>query len=164
MIVQQNVSLKPYNTFGIDENAAYLAIVDSIDDLDEIFMSGRFRSQKKMILGGGSNILLTRGFTGVVAKNEIRGLHTLNETDDEVLVSVGAGENWHQFVLWCVERGYGGVENLSLIPGTVGAAPMQNIGAYGVELRDVFHSLEAYEMKSGKLDRKSTRLNSSHLA
>lgn len=151
MIVQQNVSLKPYNTFGIDENAAYLAIVDSIDDLDEIFMSGRFRSQKKMILGGGSNILLTRGFTGVVAKNEIRGLHTLNETDDEVLISVGAGENWHQFVLWCVERGYGGVENLSLIPGTVGAAPMQNIGAYGVELRDVFHSLEAYEMKSGKL-------------
>lgn len=151
MIVQQNVSLKPYNTFGIDENAAYLAIVDTIDDLDEIFMSGRFRSQKKMILGGGSNILLTRGFTGVVAKNEIRGLHTLNETDDEVLVSVGAGENWHQFVLWCVERGYGGVENLSLIPGTVGAAPMQNIGAYGVELRDVFHSLEAYEMKSGKL-------------
>lgn len=151
MIVQQNVSLKPYNTFGIDENAAYLAIVDTIDDLDEIFVSGRFRSQKKMILGGGSNILLTRGFTGVVAKNEIRGLHTLNETDDEVLISVGAGENWHQFVLWCVERGYGGVENLSLIPGTVGAAPMQNIGAYGVELRDVFHSLEAYEMKSGKL-------------
>lgn len=104
-----------------------------------------------MILGGGSNILLTRGFTGVVAKMEMKGLHTLSETDEEVLVSIGAGENWHQFVLWCVERGFGGVENLALIPGTVGAAPMQNIGAYGVELKEVFHSLEAYEIKSGKL-------------
>lgn len=150
MIVQQNISLKPYNTFGLDENAGFLAIVDSIDDLDEIYQTGRFRSQKKMILGGGSNVLFTRGFTGIVAKNEIRGIQIQNETEEEVLVSVGAGENWHQFVLWCVERGYGGVENLSLIPGTVGAAPMQNIGAYGVELKDVFHSLEAYEIKSGK--------------
>ncbi len=150
MIVQQNVSLKPYNTFGLDENAGFLAIVDSVDDLDEIYQTGRFRAQKKMILGGGSNILFTRGFTGVVAKNEIRGLHIQNETEEEVLVSVGAGENWHQFVLWCVERGFAGVENLSLIPGTVGAAPMQNIGAYGVELKEVFHSLEAYEIKSGK--------------
>jgi len=128
-----------------------LAIIDSIDDLDEIFMTGRFRSQRKMILGGGSNVLFTRGFTGVVGKMEIKGFHLLNESDDEVVVSVGAGENWHQFVLWCVERGFGGVENLSLIPGTVGAAPMQNIGAYGVELKEVFHSLEAYEIKTGKL-------------
>ena len=150
MIVQQNVSLKPYNTFGLEENAGFLAIVDSIDDLDEIYQTGRFRSQKKMILGGGSNVLFTRGFTGVVAKNEIRGIQIQNETEEEVLVSVGAGENWHQFVLWCVEKGYGGVENLSLIPGTVGAAPMQNIGAYGVELKEVFHSLEAYEIKTGK--------------
>lgn len=151
LIVQQNVSLKPYNTFGLDENAGFLAIIDSIDDLDEVFMTGRFRSQRKMVLGGGSNILLTRGFTGVVAKIEIKGFHLMNESEDEVMVSIGAGENWHQFVLWCVERGFGGVENLSLIPGTVGAAPMQNIGAYGVELKEVFHSLEAYEIKSGKL-------------
>ena len=151
MIVQKNISLKPYNTFGLDVNAGLLGIVESIDDLDEVYMSGRFRSQKKMILGGGSNVLFTRGFTGIVAKNEIKGLHLLTENEDEVLVSVGAGENWHQFVLWCVERGFGGVENLSLIPGTVGAAPMQNIGAYGVELKEVFHSLEAYEIKSGKL-------------
>ncbi|MBC6401774.1 MAG: UDP-N-acetylmuramate dehydrogenase [Ekhidna sp.] len=151
MIVQQNVSLKPYNTFGIDENAGFLAIVDSTDDLDEIFGSGSFRSQRKMILGGGSNVLFTRGFTGVVVKNEIKGIHIFKESDAEVFVSVGAGENWHQFVLWSVERGFGGVENLSLIPGTVGAAPMQNIGAYGTELREVFHSLEAYEIKSGKL-------------
>ncbi|MEO9485166.1 MAG: UDP-N-acetylmuramate dehydrogenase [Ekhidna sp.] len=150
MIVQQNISLKPYNTFGLNENAGYLAIVDSIEDLDEIYQTGRFRSQKKMILGGGSNVLFTRGFTGVIAKNEIRGIQVQNETEEDVLVSVGAGENWHQFVLWCVERGYAGVENLSLIPGTVGAAPMQNIGAYGVELKEVFNSLEAYEIKSGK--------------
>ena len=150
MIVQQNVSLKPYNTFGLDENAGFLAVVDSIEDLDEIYQTGRFRSQKKMILGGGSNVLFTRGFTGIIAKNEIRGIQVQNETEEDVLVSVGAGENWHQFVLWCVERGYGGIENLSLIPGTVGAAPMQNIGAYGVELKEVFHSLEAYEIKTGK--------------
>jgi len=150
LIVQQNVSLKPYNTFKIDANAGFLAIIDSTDDLDEVFMSGRFRSQRKMVLGGGSNVLFTRGFTGVVAKNEIKGIRTLRENEDEVLVSVGSGESWHQFVLWCVERGFGGVENLSLIPGTVGAAPMQNIGAYGMELKDVFHSLVAYEIKSGK--------------
>lgn len=151
MIVQKNVSLKPYNTFGLDVNAGFLGIIESIDDLDEVFLSGRFRSQKKMILGSGSNVLFTRGFTGIIAKNEIRGLHILNENENEVIVSAGAGENWHQFVLWCVERGFGGVENLSLIPGTVGAAPMQNIGAYGVELKEVFHSLEAYEIKSGKI-------------
>jgi len=151
LIVQRNVSLKPYNTFGLDENAGFLGIVEAIEDLDEVFLSGRFRSQRKLILGGGSNVLFTRGFTGIVLKNEIKGLHTMSENEDEVLVSIGAGENWHQFVLWCVERGFGGVENLSLIPGTVGAAPMQNIGAYGVELKEVFHSLEAYEIKSGKL-------------
>ncbi len=150
MIVQKNVSLKPYNTFGLDVNAGFLAIVDSADDLDEIYQTGRFRSQKKMVLGGGSNILFTHGFTGIVAKNEIRGVSIQKESSDDVLVAVGAGEDWHQFVLWSVERGYGGIENLSLIPGTVGAAPMQNIGAYGVELKEVFHSLEAYEIKSGK--------------
>jgi len=151
LIVQQNVSLRPYNTFGIDENAGFLAIIDSTDDLDEVFMSGRFRSQRKMILGGGSNVLFTRGFTGVVAKNEIKGIHIFKEDNTDVFVSVGAGENWHQFVLWSVERGFGGIENLSFIPGTVGAAPIQNIGAYGIEFKKVFHSLEAYEVKSGKL-------------
>jgi UDP-N-acetylmuramate dehydrogenase len=150
LIVQQNASLKPFNTFGLDENAGLLVIVDSVDDLDEIYQTGRYRSQKKMVLGGGSNVLFTRGFIGLVAKNEIRGISIQKETESDVLVSVGAGENWHQFVLWCVDKGYAGVENLSLIPGTVGAAPMQNIGAYGVELKEVFHSLEAYEIKSGK--------------
>lgn len=151
MIVQKNVSLKPYNTFGLDENAGFLALVDSVEDLSEVFRSSRFRSQRKMVLGGGSNVLFTRGFTGVVAKMGIKGIEKVKETADEVVLSIGAGESWHFFVLWCIERGYGGVENLSLIPGTVGAAPMQNIGAYGVELKDVFHSLEAYEKKTGKM-------------
>ncbi len=150
LLIQQNISLKPYNTFGLDENAGFMAIVRSTDDLDEIYQTGRFRGQKKMVLGGGSNVLFTRGFTGVVAKMEMRGITIQKETDDNVLVAVGGGESWHQFVLWCVEYGYGGVENLSLIPGTVGAAPIQNIGAYGVELKDVFHSLDAYEIKTGK--------------
>lgn len=150
LLVQRNVSLKPYNTFGLNENAGFIAIIDSVDDLHEIYRSGRFSSQRKMVLGGGSNVLFTRGFTGIVGKMEISGISVQKETNEDVLVSVGAGESWHQFVLWCVERGYGGVENLSLIPGTVGAAPMQNIGAYGVELKDVFYSLEAYEIKSGK--------------
>ena len=151
MIVHRNVSLKPYNTFGVDENTDFLAIIDSTDDLDEIFLSDRFRSQHKMVLGSGSNILFTRGFTGVVAKNEIKGIQIFREDEVNVFVSIGAGENWHQFVLWSVEKGFGGIENLSLIPGTVGAAPIQNIGAYGVEFKEVFHSLEAYDVKSGKL-------------
>jgi UDP-N-acetylmuramate dehydrogenase len=150
LITQKNASLRPYNTFGLDVNAGTLALINSTDDLDEVYQSGRFRGQKKLVLGGGSNVLFTRGFTGVVAKIEIKGVDVFSEEEEEVMIRVGAGENWHQFVLWCIEKGYGGVENLSLIPGTVGAAPMQNIGAYGVELKEVFHSLEAYEIESAK--------------
>lgn len=106
-----------------------------------------------MVLGGGSNVLFTRNFLGIVIKMEITGISIEVESDDSVIVSFGAGENWHQCVLWAVENGYGGIENLSLIPGTIGASPMQNIGAYGVELKDVFHSLEAYEIKTGKVVR-----------
>lgn len=149
MLIQQNVSLKPYNTFGIEVNAGFLAIINTVADLDEVFQSGRFEGHQKMVLGGGSNVLFTKGFTGVVAKNEIKGISILKETKDDALVSAGSGENWHQFVLWCVERELGGLENLSLIPGTVGAAPMQNIGAYGVEIKDRFHSLQAYEVSTG---------------
>lgn len=150
MIIHQNVSLKPYNTFGLDENVAHLALVESVADLKEIFNAARFRPQRKMVLGGGSNVLFTRGWSGVIVRIGIKGISVLKEEKDSIYVSVGAGENWHQFVMWCVAHGYGGIENLSLIPGTVGAAPMQNIGAYGVELKEVFHSLEAYEIKSGK--------------
>jgi len=150
LIVQKNISLKLYNTFGIDVNAGFLLSINSAEDLDEIYHSERFSGCRVMVLGGGSNVLFTRGFTGVIAKNEIKGIEVIHEDNDHVIVAVGGGENWHQFVLWSIENNYGGIENLSLIPGTVGAAPMQNIGAYGVEIKDVFHSLEAYQIKTAK--------------
>lgn len=106
-----------------------------------------------MVLGGGSNILFTRNWLGLIAHMAIPGIEIIGEDSDHVQVAVGAGENWHSLVIWAVDQGYGGIENLSLIPGTVGAAPMQNIGAYGVEIKDVFHSLEALELKTGKVVR-----------
>ncbi|WP_258097979.1 UDP-N-acetylmuramate dehydrogenase [Marinoscillum pacificum] len=153
MLVEENFSLKPHNTFGLDVIADLKASIERIDDLSELFQADKYRSIKKMILGGGSNVLFTRNFLGMVLKMEIKGIEILEEGDDSVLISFGAGENWHQCVMWAVEQGYGGVENLSLIPGTIGAAPMQNIGAYGVELKEIFHSLEAYEIKTGRIVR-----------
>jgi len=102
-----------------------------------------------LILGGGSNVLFTQNFSGLVLKNSLKGKEIVKENRDKVFVKVHAGENWHQFVLWCLEKNFAGIENLSLIPGCVGAAPMQNIGAYGVELKDVFHELEAVEISTG---------------
>lgn len=153
MLTDRNISLKPYNTFGLDVAADYLTHIRTPEDLEAVFSTSKFRLMKRLVLGGGSNILLTRHFAGLVIKVEIEGITIIDEDADHVLVKVGAGENWHQFVLWAVEKGYGGIENLSLIPGTVGAAPMQNIGAYGVEQEAVFHSLEAYEIASGKVVR-----------
>ena len=153
MLIEENFSLKPHNTFGLDVIANLKASIEQSEDLEELFKSDRYRAVKKMVLGGGSNVLFTRNFLGMVLKMEIEGVKVMEEGDDSILVSFGAGENWHQCVLWAVEKGYGGIENLSLIPGTIGAAPMQNIGAYGVELKEVFHSLEAYEIKTGKMVR-----------
>ncbi len=150
MLIDRNISLKPFNTFGLDVTADYLTHVNQPDDLIELYSTKKFQTMKKLILGGGSNILLTRHFGGLVIKMEIEGIEIIEEQDETVLVKIGAGENWHQLVMWAVEKGLGGIENLSLIPGTVGAAPMQNIGAYGVEQESVFHSLEAYEIASGK--------------
>ena len=104
-----------------------------------------------LILGGGSNILFTKNFDGLVLKNEIKGIKTIKEDEHHIYVQVGAGENWHQFVLHCIKNGWAGVENLSLIPGNVGASPMQNIGAYGVEIKDVFYSLEAYHIRDKRM-------------
>ncbi len=153
MLIEENFSLKPHNTFGLDVIANLKASIEQTEDLEELFKSDKYRTVKKMVLGGGSNVLFTRNFLGMVLKMEIQGVEVMEEGDDSILVSFGAGENWHQCVLWAVEKGYGGIENLSLIPGTIGAAPMQNIGAYGVELKEVFHSLEAYEIKTGKMVR-----------
>lgn len=144
---QQNVSLKPYNTFGIDATANYFAPFQSVEELTELLNdSQRLTPDSRLILGGGSNILLTKNVDGVVLKNEITGIEKTGEDADHIYIKAGAGESWHQVVLYCLAHSYAGVENLALIPGSVGASPMQNIGAYGVEIKDVFHQLEAVHL------------------
>ena len=148
-MIQTNKNLKEYNTFGISVKAEMFAVFSSIEELKQILS---FRNDKKLlVLGGGSNLLLTKDFDGLVIKNEIKRFEVIEETVSEVIVESGAGENWHEFVLNCIDKGFGGIENLSLIPGSVGASPMQNIGAYGVEIKDVFESLSAYHIASGEI-------------
>ncbi len=153
MIISENFSLKKYNTFGIEAKTKYFAEISLLDDVRKISADKRFVKAEKLILGGGSNILFTKDFDGIVIKNNFKGIAVDFETENHVFVKVGAGENWHSFVLYCIENNYAGVENLSLIPGNVGASPMQNIGAYGVEVKDVFHELEALEITSGLIQR-----------
>jgi len=148
--ILENTSLKPFNTFGIDAQARYFIQVSSIDELKEIYTNPSFKELNKLIIGGGSNILLQSNFDGLVIKNEIKGIHLIKEDPDYIWVSVGAGENWHEFVLHCIQNNWAGIENLSLIPGCVGAAPMQNIGAYGVEVKDVIDSVETIELSTLK--------------
>lgn len=143
MRIEENISLKPYNTFAIDAKAKYFTSFSSIKELNEVF-DLMASVDKQLVLGGGSNILFTNDFDGLVLKNDIKGIELVGQDDEHVFVKGGAGENWHQFVMFCVKNEYAGVENLSLIPGNVGASPMQNIGAYGVEIKDVFYELEAF--------------------
>ncbi|MEM9831385.1 MAG: UDP-N-acetylmuramate dehydrogenase [Bacteroidota bacterium] len=150
MKVVPNVSLKSYNTFGIEATAHHFAEVNSVVELQELLGQATWRDVPKLILGGGSNLLFTSSFEGLVIKMNIQGIEVVEETDETVEVKVGAGENWHDFVIYCIDQGWGGIENLSLIPGTVGAAPMQNIGAYGVEVKDVFQSLEAVAIETAQ--------------
>ncbi len=150
MNIRENVSLKPYNTFGIDASAKYFAEVRSEDNFRELQQAVVYQSNPVLILGGGSNILLTKNFDGLVIHNTISGIELLSATDTHLLVKANAGEVWHNLVLWSIERKLGGIENLSLIPGYVGAAPMQNIGAYGVEIKDVFEELEAIHRHTGE--------------
>src|SRR5580658_5613799 len=144
----EHFSLKEYNTFRIEARARYFARFASTDDLAGLLVT---TPASPLVLGGGSNILLTGDIDGWVLLNEIRGIDLVDEDDRYFYVKVGAGENWHGFVEYCLGRDWAGVENLSLIPGSVGAAPMQNIGAYGVELKEVFHELEAWDLKDGKV-------------
>ncbi|MDJ1471440.1 UDP-N-acetylmuramate dehydrogenase [Cytophagaceae bacterium DM2B3-1] len=149
---EQNCSLKPFNTFGIEAQAHYLAKAEDIETLRDIITAEQFQNTPVLFLGGGSNVLFTKNyFEGLVVLMQIKGISVLKEDDTHVWLQVGAGEVWHEFVLECIKRNLGGVENLSLIPGTVGAAPMQNIGAYGVEIKDTFDSLEAVDRKTGQL-------------
>jgi UDP-N-acetylmuramate dehydrogenase len=153
--VRENVSLKEYNTFGINVLAKFFVEINHEDELKELFKHKQWSSLPRIVLGGGSNMLFTKDFEGLVIKVNILGIDYLIE-DQTVFVSVGAGEVWNNFVNYCVNAGFAGVENLSLIPGCVGASPVQNIGAYGVELKDVFESCLAFEIetKEFKLFRK----------
>lgn len=151
MKVEQNKSLKSLNTFGVEARAKYFSEIRTIGEFKELACDSRFPGEKKLVLGGGSNVLFTGDFDGWVVKNAIPGITVTGETNGEVIVRAGAGEDWHGLVVWSIERNYGGLENLSLIPGLTGAAPIQNIGAYGVEQKDVFHELEAIEIRTGKL-------------
>jgi UDP-N-acetylmuramate dehydrogenase len=152
MQILENISLKPYNTFRIDVRARYFASFSNLDSLAALSERKATGSGLQLlILGGGSNILFTRDFDGLVLKNEIMGIRLADETQDHYFVECGAGENWHGFVQYCIGKGYAGIENLSLIPGNTGASPMQNIGAYGVEIKDVFHSLEAWDLEDRRV-------------
>jgi UDP-N-acetylmuramate dehydrogenase len=147
--IRHNISLENYNTFGIEVFADNFVEANSISDIQDII---KLDYPEKFLLGGGSNMLLTKNIeTPLVIHLNIKGIEIINQNDDYVHIKAHAGENWHEFVLWCLERNFGGLENMSLIPGNVGTAPIQNIGAYGKELKDNFVSCETVEISTGKL-------------
>lgn len=152
MKISNNISLRPYNTFGIAANAAFFTEINSTDDIIEAYRDGTTQLLKKLVLGGGSNVLLTGNFNGLVLRINLKGINIIREDASYVWVKAGAGEKWHELVMWCIERNLAGIENLSLIPGNVGAAPMQNIGAYGVELKDTFDELQAFNTNDFKIE------------
>jgi UDP-N-acetylmuramate dehydrogenase len=146
MTILENYSVKNLNTFGIDTTTRYFAEFTSIEQLQELLCDSKFTTTQKLILGGGSNLLFTKNFDGIVLKNSLKGIELINEDTDFYYVKSAAGEVWHNLVMHCIANNYAGLENLSLIPGSVGASPMQNIGAYGVEIKDVFYELEALKI------------------
>ena len=150
MTIQENFNLRTYNTFGISASCKLFTDVKNNEEVQEIITSSYFKNNSNLILGGGSNILFTKDFDGLVIKNSLKGIEVVLDEKDYVLVKVSAGEVWHNFVIWSIEHNYAGIENLSLIPGLVGASPMQNIGAYGAEIKDVCESVEAVELSTGQ--------------
>lgn len=150
MSIQHHVDLFPYNTFGIHHSAKYFTEIQSVEEAKALFTSDLFKSNQHLFLGGGSNILFTKDFDGVVIKVAIDGKEIIREDEHTVTLKVGGGENWHEVVRYCVDKNWGGIENLSLIPGTVGAAPIQNIGAYGVEIEKNIFEVETIEISTGK--------------
>lgn len=148
-MIHSSVNLKSLNSFGVEVVTNQFGTFKNIEELRALLKEKG--DSELLILGGGSNLLFTKNFNGLVIKNEIKGIDIVQEDDNRIIVKAGAGENWHEFVLKCIENNWGGIENLSLIPGNVGASPMQNIGAYGVEIKDVFHELEAFHIESGTI-------------
>lgn len=153
MEILENISLKKYNSFRIDVLAAKFATFKNLEEAGNLldFFKQQINHLQILILGGGSNILFTKNFDGLVLKNEIAGIEKIKEDENYIYIKVGAAVNWHQLVLHCIKNNWAGLENLSLIPGNVGASPMQNIGAYGVEIKDVFYELEAMHIEEKKL-------------
>jgi len=159
--IAHDISLKSLNTFGVLASARWFTEVNSERDLAELYQEDHFDKRPLLVLGGGSNMLFTRDFEGLIVRMNIKGINSRVEGDD-VFVTAGGGEVWHDLVMYCVDREFAGLENLSLIPGSVGASPIQNIGAYGVELMDVFHSCRAFEIETGlikEFDKSSCRFS-----
>lgn len=150
--MQENISLKPYNTFGVDAKTRYFAEVNTVEELQKALAFSDSQNLPILFLGGGSNILFTGDFEGLVIKLNLRGVHEDDMSENHVLVTAKAGENWHELVLFCLEKNYGGLENLSLIPGNVGTSPMQNIGAYGTEIKDIFVSCTVLNLENSQLE------------
>lgn len=146
--MQENISLKPYNTFGVDVSARYFAEVKTLEELLKALQYLKTQKLPLLLLGGGSNLLLTKDFDGLVIQLNLKGISEEVISENEVLVTSKAGENWHEFVQFCLNRNYGGLENLSLIPGNVGTSPMQNIGAYGTEIKDTFVSCKVLNLET----------------
>jgi UDP-N-acetylmuramate dehydrogenase len=153
-LLQRNVGLKAFNSFGIDANAGTLICIESLEQLDHFYTFLKKEPDHSLfpglILGGGSNLILSDELPFLVLQMSIKGKRIIAENASDVIVEAAAGENWHEFVLWTLQQGFGGLENLSLIPGTVGAAPIQNIGAYGVEMQDCFFDLTAFDLDTGE--------------
>ena len=150
--IEQNISLKPFHTFGLNVSAGEFVQLTSVSDVEQAYKKGLFH-REHLILGGGSNVLFTKDFNGLIVHNALRGIDILEESNEHVILDVKSGENWHELVLHCVGKRWHGIENLSLIPGSVGATPIQNIGAYGVEIKDVLDSVEFFDLGSGKIKR-----------
>lgn len=151
-MIQENVSLKPFNTFGVNANSKYFAEANSVEELLETLKFSNINTLPLLFLGGGSNILFTKDFDGLVIRLNLKGINEKIVDDNHILVTAKAGENWHQFVMYCLDKNYGGLENLSLIPGNVGTSPMQNIGAYGTEIKDVFESCKVLNLQTSETE------------
>jgi UDP-N-acetylmuramate dehydrogenase len=149
--IEENKSLKPFNTFGIDVTASHFITITSIEQLQELITTDLYKNERHLILGGGSNMLFTKDFDGLIIKVDLKGIDIVDETEENVTINVASGEIWQELVVHCVQNDWGGIENLSLIPGLTGAAPIQNIGAYGVEIKNVIKEVHAIDLSTGAM-------------